>query len=247
MVLTIDEMHRAFIHRGARPVRWVGIAYALLAMPTYLYIGMNAIVPLTVLMCMLGLTCVVFRGVVDFDAIIATLVPLLYPGMMITLMFPLQDLKPDLLSTVALGLCFLIAVANDLFAYEVGTRIGKTKLCPQISPKKTVEGALAGLIGSIVIALIVPMIANWIAPLLPGAQAYQAELPPLWHFAILGLLGGIAAPVGDLTASMVKRHCGIKDFGSIFPGHGGMLDRFDSVIFTGSIVYIYTFVLQLWS
>lgn len=64
-------------------------------------------------------------------------------------------------------------------------------------------------------------------------------LPPLWHFTLVGLVGGVAAPVGDLTASMVKRYCGIKDYGSLFPGHGGMMDRIDSVVFTGAVVYSY--------
>ncbi len=239
MVLSIHEMYSAFCHRGARPVKWVGIAYALLAMPVYLYYGAGALGPLTALSCMAGLTAIVLRGKVDFESAVATLFPLIYPGMLITLIFPLQDLKPPLFATVALGLCFLVALGNDLAAYEVGMRVGKTKLCPELSPKKTVEGAIAGVLGSMAMAVLIPLIATFITRALPAAHPYYAILPPLWHFAVIGLLGGIASPVGDLTASMAKRYCGIKDFGSIFPGHGGMLDRIDSVIFSGAIVYIY--------
>ncbi|MEF9895736.1 MAG: CDP-archaeol synthase [Clostridia bacterium] len=233
MVLAIGEMYAAFSARGAKPVRWVGLLFALLSMPAYLYYGVQALMPLTALCYMTGLCCIVLRGQVDFESAMATLFPLIYPGMLISLIFPLQDLTPHLFATVALGMSFIIALANDLAAYEIGRRFGKTKLCPALSPKKTREGAIAGVIASIVASMVVPIVACLIT------RSAFSTLPPLWHFAIVGLLGGFAAPIGDLTASMVKRYCGIKDFGSIFPGHGGMLDRVDSVIFTGAVVYCY--------
>ena len=64
-------------------------------------------------------------------------------------------------------------------------------------------------------------------------------MPPLWHFAVIGLVGGIVGQIGDLFASLVKRHCGVKDYGTIFPGHGGMMDRLDSVLFVALLVYMY--------
>lgn len=239
MVLSIWEMYAAFRQRGARPVRWVGMAFSLLAMPLYLIYGASVIMPLSALCCIVGMSMIVMRGVVDFDSAVSTLFPLFYPGLLIAMIFPLQDLTPPLFATVALGLCFLVALANDLAAYEIGMRLGRRKLAPVLSPKKTVEGAVAGIVASIIIALIVPLAAQWVTETLPAFARYRAELPPLWHFAVVGLLGGMAAPMGDLTASMVKRYCGVKDYGSIFPGHGGMLDRMDSVIFTGAVVYIY--------
>ena len=112
-------------------------------------------------------------------------------------------------------------------------RFGKRKLCPQLSPKKSVEGAIAGVAASMVIGTLVPPVT---AAIVGGNMSL---LPPLWHFTLVGLVGGVAAPVGDLTASMVKRYCGIKDYGSLFPGHGGMMDRIDSVVVTGAVVYSY--------
>lgn len=64
-------------------------------------------------------------------------------------------------------------------------------------------------------------------------------MPPIWHFVIIGFVGGIAGELGDLFASLVKRHCGIKDYGNIFPGHGGMMDRLDSVLFVSVLIYLY--------
>ena len=72
-----------------------------------------------------------------------------------------------------------------------------------------------------------------------AAFSLYKPIPPFWHFPILGLLGGVAGQMGDLFASLIKRHCGIKDFSNIFPGHGGMMDRLDSVYWSTVIMYVY--------
>ena len=71
------------------------------------------------------------------------------------------------------------------------------------------------------------------------AACVEAALPPVWHYVLLGLVGGVAGQMGDLFASLIKRHCGVKDYGKLFPGHGGMMDRIDSVLFMAVLVYIY--------
>ena len=106
--------------------------------------------------------------------------------------------------------------------------MGKIKLCPRISPKKTVEGALGGIVGSVVFSSISGIIINKL-----GMDIR------IIHFVITGLLCGIASEVGDLAASYIKRYTGIKDFGNIIPGHGGVLDRFDSILFTAPVIYYY--------
>lgn len=98
-------------------------------------------------------------------------------------------------------------------AYFVGVRYGRAKLNPVISPKKTIEGAFGGLAGSLLTAVVIYLLAGIL-----GLSQF-----PFWHFVVIGLVGGLAGQIGDLFASMVKRHCGVKDFGSIFPGHGGMM------------------------
>ena len=127
-------------------------------------------------------------------------------------------------------LVLLTAFGTDIMAYFSGYLFGKHKLCPKISPKKTVEGAIGGALGSMVLC---------------GIFA-KLFLPALFmHCLIIGLLGGIVSQFGDLTASIFKRKMGIKDYGNLIPGHGGILDRFDSVLFTAPLVYYYIAVILI--
>jgi phosphatidate cytidylyltransferase len=124
---------------------------------------------------------------------------------------------------VYLWLAFIGTWASDTLAYFVGSAFGRHKLCPAISPGKTIEGALGGLLGSV--AGVVLM--GWLCGL------------PLLHMFFLSLLIGVAAPMGDLAESVLKRFTGVKDSGNILPGHGGILDRFDAVMFSAPVVYYY--------
>lgn len=113
--------------------------------------------------------------------------------------------------------------ASDTFAFAVGKAAGKTKLCPTISPGKTQEGAIGGFVGTIVVALIFSAIFGF----------------SLLHGFAIGLIVAIAAPLGDLVESILKRVCDVKDSGTLIPGHGGVLDRFDSLLFAAPAVYVY--------
>ncbi|MEA5620244.1 phosphatidate cytidylyltransferase [Cronbergia sp. UHCC 0137] len=131
------------------------------------------------------------------------------------------SLPPGLTATI---LTFLCIWAADIGAYVIGKFFGKTRLS-DISPKKTVEGAVFGIIASVTVAIL---------------GAYYRPLPhPLFTGLALGLLIGIASILGDLTESMLKRDAGVKDSGQLIPGHGGILDRTDSYIFTAPLVYYY--------
>ena len=122
----------------------------------------------------------------------------------------------------------------DTFAYFVGKFFGKHKLIPEISPKKTIEGAIGGVIGSVVIALGMTYLYGLTAF---SANSVVADVSEQWiilvAFAAMGSFVGI---IGDLFASAVKRQQGIKDYGNIMPGHGGVLDRFDSFLFVAVII-----------
>ncbi len=126
------------------------------------------------------------------------------------------------------------AWGGDTFAYFAGRAFGKHKLAPAVSPHKTVEGAIGGLLGSMVLGLVVTLVYVQLVGRLMGFERVRGA-----YYVLVVLLGAVASVlgvVGDLFASAVKRQCGIKDFGTIFPGHGGILDRFDSLLFIAPLV-----------
>lgn len=120
---------------------------------------------------------------------------------------------------------FLAAWCCDSLAQITGILIGKHKLIPKVSPKKTVEGSAGGLVGGVAGLLIYGFVL----------QKYFDCQPDYLLLALGGLAGGLAGMLGDLAMSLLKRKSGIKDFGNIMPGHGGILDRFDSVLFTAPL------------
>lgn len=140
-------------------------------------------------------------------------------------MFPDKLIDP---CGISIGCLFLwVALigtwASDTFAYFTGSFIGKNKLCPEVSPKKTIEGFIGGTVGSILAVTAIGWYFNF------------ALLP----MAVLGAVTAIAATLGDLVESMFKRYTGIKDSGNVIPGHGGILDRFDSLLFTAPLTYYF--------
>ena len=249
MLVSVSEIYRAFRRRGAKPVCWVGYVYCVLAVTAQsLYSNLNHAMfreispPMLalVLSLVLAMTVIVARGKVAFDSLSATVFPMLYPGLFFSLMIALQDLDTRFASTIALILMFFIASVNDVFALLIGVRFGRHRLSPEISPKKSIEGSIAGLVASVLFAVFVPAAFSLLASAWPEiVNPTGVVLPPLWSFAILGLVAGALSQVGDLVASLIKRHCGIKDFGTIFPGHGGMMDRMDGILFCGVACYLF--------
>ncbi len=122
-------------------------------------------------------------------------------------------------------LVFIAAFGTDIMAYFTGMALGKHKLCPNLSPKKSVEGAVGGVAGSMILSAIF---------------AYFLMPENMVLCLAIGFFGSIVAQLGDLSASAFKRKMGIKDYGNLIPGHGGILDRFDSVMFTAPMVYYVT-------
>ncbi|MCK9536233.1 MAG: phosphatidate cytidylyltransferase [Bacilli bacterium] len=138
------------------------------------------------------------------------------------------------------GYLYAITIATDSFAYLVGRKWGKRKLCPDISPKKTVEGAIGGLIAGSIVGVICIFLFQIVIP--DGLMQILVSIIVAFVFS---LILSFTVQIGDLVASKMKRTYGIKDFGKIFPGHGGVLDRFDSLLFSGACFYIMVQVLQL--
>lgn len=128
-------------------------------------------------------------------------------------------------------LIFVCAWSTDTFAYFSGRFFGKHKLIPNVSPKKTVEGSIGGIIGAVIACIVYLAITN-----------YAMNISTVWtnicvQGAIIGIAGGVLSQIGDLTASAIKRDYDVKDFGWIFPGHGGFMDRFDSVTYIAPVLF----------
>lgn len=127
-------------------------------------------------------------------------------------------------------LIFIGAWSTDTFAYFTGVNFGKTKFLPAISAKKSLEGSIGGVVGCVLVTLLYGYYLN---------SNHLSGNISLIHFIVMGILNGIIAQIGDWAASAIKRYVNIKDYGKIMPGHGGILDRFDSILFIAPVVYFY--------
>lgn len=137
-------------------------------------------------------------------------------------------------------LVFLIAWINDAGAYFVGSAFGKHPMASKISPKKSWEGFFGGLAAAIISVLIVGFGYPWVDRIINGYNSFTVNIPFLIGLAVLGTILGV---VGDFSASLLKRQCNVKDYGYILPGHGGIMDRFDSILFVAPCFYlIFTFI-----
>ena len=169
----------------------------------------------------------------------ATVFVMVYPGFLISLAWMLVQRYS---AVYAVPFAIFLPVGADTFAYWFGSMIGGKKLCPSISPKKTVAGFVGGLFGGMLVAVIMFLLFERFA-LFPES-GYVPFTDATWKSALIylaiGLVGALAGQLGDLAASRIKRALGIKDFGKIFPGHGGIMDRFDSII-AGVIVLLVSF------
>ena len=141
-----------------------------------------------------------------------------------------------LLSVVILAVAFLIPFIADTFAYLTGTLIGGKKLCPKISPIKTVSGAIGGVVWTAIILVVLFLIFNSGTAL---STVFSSINLTWWHILIIAIIGSVACVFGDLFESYTKRKADIKDSSDILPGHGGILDRLDSFCFSTPLVFIF--------
>ncbi|HHU78580.1 MAG: phosphatidate cytidylyltransferase [Caldicoprobacterales bacterium] len=228
-LIGMREIYRAFENNGNHPQKTAGyLIAALFHIQHYLFSGsydfffiMTAVVFL--------LSVLIWKTNVRPVDIAVTILGVFYPGILLTtaaMMRKAAIVHPYYLLIMSLTATY----STDTCAYFTGRLFGRRKLCPAVSPKKTVEGSIGGLIGSFIFILMLGFILNWV---------YNTHVHPI-HFVFIGLLGGIFSQIGDLTASAIKRCCGLKDFGNIMPGHGGILDRIDSLLFVLPIIYVYS-------
>ncbi|MBQ3219025.1 MAG: CDP-archaeol synthase [Clostridia bacterium] len=165
----------------------------------------------------------------DKKTYLATILPYVYPSLFLLPMLFMNEIGSN--AFVALLLLFVISPLCDTMAYLVGSAIGGKKLCPKLSPKKTWSGAIGGLFGGAIGGLIVYFIFTpTVLTLSPTVTAVV--------FAVIGLISALLTEIGDLFESFIKRKAGVKDSGKILPGHGGVLDRIDGMLFASLFIYI---------
>jgi len=225
------EYNKAFKNIGYNPISWIGYLGCLaiflmggIIPEEYKLLIIKFVIPLGLIS---AFTYIIIgnvrRTIVD---VAITVFSLLYIPVMFSFM--------KLILAMEYGRFYILyvfcgAFISDTFAFLIGSRFGKTKLAPDISPNKTVEGSIGGICGVILSFVLLTLLGN----LKLGIYGN------IFYWILVGIAASVAGQFGDLTASAIKRYCKIKDFGNIMPGHGGILDRFDSLMFVAPIVYLF--------
>ena len=158
------------------------------------------------------------------EQLLAAFFGVFYVAVMLSYIYQTRNLPGGIFSV---WLVFVCSWGCDTCAYCVGMLIGKHKLAPILSPKKSIEGGIGGILGAALIGVLYGLAINY----------WGNAAADILEYAIIGAVGGAISQIGDLAASAIKRYHNIKDYGKLIPGHGGILDRFDSVIFTAPIIF----------
>ena len=237
--LTAREMYRMAARKGPRPLEALGMAGAagiVLAAGIAPEAGLAFPAPLwtLVLLAMAAATAAIWTRGVEGEPLLSVAVTVFGAGYAALLGFGLflRHLPgvDDPIHAAALLLApVLLTWVSDSFAYFGGRALGKHKLIPKVSPGKTVEGAVSAVAGTLLAGAAYSIVL----------ARYDAYVPSILEGAVFGLLVSVAAQAGDLAESLWKRDVGVKDSGTLLPGHGGALDRFDSLLFTLPLGYAF--------
>lgn len=230
-MISCYEFFKAFRNKGVNPIQWIGYAGCLAIMLVDNHIPEEYKILIYKMAISVGAVSIFAYMVIsklgkDIRDIAVTVMSLIYIPTLFSFMKRVLMLENG---RILLWYVILGAFASDTFAFFVGCKFGKHKLCPTISPKKTVEGSIGGIVGVVISYVILTVVGN----------VYFNFNMNIVYWVLIAIVASIVGQMGDLTASSIKRYCSIKDFGNLIPGHGGILDRFDSLIFVAPIVYIF--------
>lgn len=204
------------------------LGYLLVSIFIFLNSFKNIILPIVFLVLILSMATPIFKKEYNVISSALTVTGFIYIVCFFSLLVLIRD---NPIGKYLIWIVFIIAWCCDTAAYYSGKFFGKRKLCPRVSPKKTIEGSIGGILGSVIGIIIWGIISRY-------------NVPFNWSLLILlAVIGSVISQIGDLSASLIKRYVGIKDYGYIMPGHGGLLDRFDSILFTIPVVYYYIAIL----
>lgn len=228
-IMSLHEFYKAFrTGEKAKPVTWVGyLAAALISIIHIVPEGwaLKAIgILLPASICILFLYSIITNLKVNIKDIAVTFFGICY--IVIFLMY-IPIIREDLNNgKIIIWFLFFAAWGTDIFAYIVGKNFGKHHFT-KISPNKTIEGSIGGIVGAVILMLVYSVICKY---------AFEIQFNYL-YIALITVVLSVLSQIGDLAASAIKRYTGIKDFSNLIPGHGGMLDRIDSIIFTAPFAY----------
>lgn len=222
------------------------IASVAISVFTYFF-DYQGLVLSTLIFIIIMLSIFTFNHKYELKDVFASIFVLFYPIIPIALFIHINNLAVGL---YAMLLTIFVPAMTDTMAYFTGFLIGGKKLCPTISPKKTVAGAIGGVFGGIIGALLIWLLFDVVGLFNSFNNVVAVSVHETQWIAILiyVALGAISAPIceiGDLIASWIKRKAGIKDYGNLFPGHGGVMDRIDSIIVMIPITLIFISILGL--
>lgn len=217
--IALNEFYKAFKVKDINPLFSIGYIFSVyLAVKNALNLSVEYTYVVFFILFLIGIISLLRckHNIID---IAVTFLGIFYVAMFFD--FIVLTINNFELGKIYVWIIFIISFMTDTFAYFSGYLFGKHKLIPKISPKKTIEGSIGGIVGSTCCCILFGYLFKF----------------NLLHMAIIGSIGSIIAQFGDLFASSIKRHVGIKDYGKLIPGHGGILDRFDSVILVAPFVY----------
>lgn len=222
------EFYRA-VDKKIMPIHWVGFGLAYVYIYSLGYVGEGFLQLLLMLFVPLILIVQIFmHEKINIHNSAITLFGFFYVAFMFSNIYLIRE---SYLGNWTVWLVFISAFGCDTGAYFTGLCFGKHKMAPVLSPKKTIEGAVGGVIFAGLLSAIYGYFIGKFA-------SVPENLNIVLICFVVGIVGSIFAELGDLAASSIKRFTGIKDYGKLMPGHGGILDRFDSVIFTSAVVYL---------
>jgi len=227
------EFYRMADFDRREPLLYLGLLWTLALVLSPHYRNSDLLPMVVTAAILVSLVCLLFRPSRQkaFNQWAWTIAGALYVGWMLSYWLNLRGLG-DGRNWVYLAM--LTTFANDTSAYFIGRARGRHKMAPAISPAKTWEDAIGGLVGAVVGAAVIATVLKLISAELGAPFAFR-----YWQVIVLGFVIGLFAQLGDLVESLLKRQMGVKESGNLLPGHGGVLDRFDSLIFVGAVVYYY--------